>query len=90
MGYRRFVILLINALILFWLFRIIYNGSNTDFFGIFYLGVLLFIAVYNIYALIVFNYFPENVERSASLEIWFCVALIIPFFLFLLAAKFFI
>ncbi|MBT1710561.1 hypothetical protein KK062_20120 [Fulvivirgaceae bacterium PWU5] len=77
-AFRRISIVLINAAILFMLARIILFDENSDALGAFGIASLIFLFVYNVYALILYNVFWENPRKLWYLEAAYVLLLLLP------------
>ena len=82
MVYRKYLLIAINAIIILWLIKITYFPKiGTDFFGIFFIFVIIFLIIYNLYALFLYKFYPINKQHNILIEFLFIILLLIPFFL---------
>jgi hypothetical protein len=77
-AFRRISIVLINAAALFLLARVILFGENSDALGAFGIASLIFLFIYNVYALILYNVFWENPQKLWYLEAAYFLLLLLP------------
>jgi hypothetical protein len=77
-AFRRISIVLINAAILFLLARIILVDESSDTLGAFGIASLIFLFIYNVYALILYNVFWENPRKLWYLEAAYFLLLLLP------------
>jgi len=84
--YRKFVIILINVLVILWLLKILYFDHDSDVVGFLGLLTIVFLVFYDLYAaLIIQLFFKKNTK--ISIEGIFILLLIIPFVLLWLFTK---
>lgn len=77
-AFRRISIVLVNAVILSLLARVILFGESSDALGAFGIASLIFLFVYNVYALILYNFFWDNPRKLWYLEAVYFILLLIP------------
>lgn len=58
-----------------------FDKSNTDFFGLFIVFMIVYLILYNIYTLLLYEFFYKNKNRVLFIEFLFLVFLLLPFFL---------
>ena len=79
---RRFEIALLNILILGWLVKEMMFSEVSDVLGGFILIVLILLIFYNIYALVIFNYFKWNYSNKIVVELIYLLLLLSPIMIF--------
>lgn len=77
-AFRRISIVLINAAVLFLLARVILFGESSDTLGAFGIASLIFLFIYNVYALILYNVFWENPKKLWYVEVAYALLLLLP------------
>jgi hypothetical protein len=79
--FRKLAILSINVIVAAWWLNIIFGkDTNTDFLGILLIAVILFMVVFNVYAVALAKYFFKN-NNIFYIELVFSILLLTPFFL---------
>jgi hypothetical protein len=80
--YRKYIIITINIVIAFWLFKtVFYPKYSTDFFGLFLFMVLVFWLLYDVYSLLVYKFYFKNESGTLYIEIGFVILILLPIFL---------
>lgn len=81
-NYRKSLFFSINILVIAWIMIItFFSETQSDFFGIFLILVVLFLILFNIYSYFLDKYLRFNFIPNRILEIVFTVMLILPFFI---------
>ncbi len=76
--FRRIAIQVINVIVLLWLTKVFFLDGSTDVFGLFFILTLLFLIVYNIYAVVLYNIFFKNANHFYYIEVGFLILLSLP------------
>jgi hypothetical protein len=77
--FRRLLIFGVNVLTLLWLLKVIYLDPASDTVGLFGIATLVFLVVYNLYAALVYIFFPTTKHLTSWLEGAFIGVLSLPF-----------
>jgi hypothetical protein len=75
---RRIALLVCNALVLIWLYFKMTKDTVSDFMGIFFWSVVMFLILYNIYALILYNFYNRNEEKKVNIEALYYLLFFLP------------
>jgi hypothetical protein len=85
LNYRKYVIVVINIIISVWLIWVMFfDKSNTDFIGLFFAFMIVFLIIYNVYSLLLYKYFHINKNRNILIEFLFLLFLLLPFLLIIM------
>jgi hypothetical protein len=79
--FRRLAIASINAVILGWILKVFLFDGTSDSVGIFFIISIVFLIVYNLYNMLVYNLFPGTSRRILFVEllyVFFSIAADIP------------
>ena len=77
-AFRRISIVLINAAVLLLFAKVILFDDTSDTVGIFGIVCMIFLFVFNVYALILYNFFWENPRKLWYLEAAYLLLLSLP------------
>ena len=77
-AFRRGVIVLVNAAVLLLVLKVVLFDETNDGVGAFGIAAFIFLFIYNVYALVIYNTFWENPRRLISIELVYVVLLILP------------
>ena len=76
---KKYSIILINAIVILWLLKVIYFDESSDVIGIFTIGTIIFLIIYNLYAWLIL-YLSNKIKMNKYLNyVAFYTLLIIPF-----------
>ncbi len=76
--FKRLFIVVINIIIILWLYSTTYNGESTDFFGLFILSVIFFLLLFNGYAWIMLAVF-DILKKFWYVDLLFFIVILFPF-----------
>ncbi len=81
LSYRKYAILLINAVIFLWLIKVMFFDKNTDMVGLFTIVTLVFTVLFNFYSFILLSIYTKNEDRVIWIEFLFVFLLVLPIIL---------
>jgi hypothetical protein len=77
-AFRRIAILLINAAVLILFVKVVFFDGTSDTAGAFGIVCIIFLFIFNVYALILYNVFWDNPRKLWYLEALYLALLLLP------------
>lgn len=81
--YRKYVILLVNILVIGWTLKVMFFDEGSDVIGLFVLFGIAFLVLFDAYAVFLISFFERMESKKLWVEILFYTCLLWPFILFL-------
>ena len=78
-NFKKWVIVLINLLCFSWILKVFFLDSNSDTIGLFVVFGILFLFIFNLFALIIYFLFKLNKKSLIVFDILFYILIFFPF-----------
>lgn len=76
---RKYIILLLNLLVIGWILKVWFFDTNSDTASVFVVFSIVFLILFDAYAVLIINLFNRMESKNIGTEIGFYICLFLPF-----------